>query len=83
MTGITPSDSAIIADTLAALKPGTVTLDGEVVVFNEDLVSRFEWLRHLNHDALATPPLYVVLDLLRLGEKDYQPEPLKTRRKTR
>jgi len=34
-----------------------------------------------NHGDLATPPLYMVFDLLRLGEKDYRPEPLKVRRK--
>jgi len=44
-------------------------------------VSRFEWLRHLNRGDLATPPLFMVFDLLQLGEKDYRPEPLKVRRK--
>lgn len=46
-----------IAEALAALKPRTLTLDGEVAVFDVELVSRFEWLRHLNHGDLATPPL--------------------------
>jgi hypothetical protein len=46
--------------------------DGEVVVFDEQLVSRFEWLRHLNYGDLATPPVYMVFDLLRLGEADYR-----------
>ena len=31
---------------------------------------------------LATPPLYMVFDLLRLEAKDYRAEPLKVRRKT-
>jgi len=66
---------------LAALKPETFTLDGEVAVFDQDLVSRFEWLRHLNHGDLATPPLFMVFDLLRLGDKDYRAEPLKVRRR--
>ena len=44
-------------------------------------MSRFEWLRHLNRGDLATPPLFMVFDLLQLGEKDYRPEPLKVRRK--
>ena len=52
-----------------------------MAVFDQDLVSRFEWLRHLNHGDLATPPLYMVFDLLQLGDKDYRPEPLKVRRK--
>ena len=70
-----------IAEALAALKPKTLTLDGEVAVFYAELISRFEWLRHLNQGDLATPPLYMVFDLLELGEKDYKPEPLKVRRK--
>jgi ATP-dependent DNA ligase len=40
-----------------------------------------EWLRHINHGDLSTPPLFMVFDLLQLGEKDYRPEPLKVRRK--
>jgi bifunctional non-homologous end joining protein LigD len=70
-----------LVETLTKLMPASFTLDGEVAVFDEELISRFEWLRHLNHGDLATPPLYMVFDLLRLGEKDYRPEPLKVRRK--
>ena len=66
---------------LAKLKSASLILDGEVAVFDEELISRFEWLRHLNHADLMTPPLYMVFDLLHLGEKDYRPEPLKVRRK--
>jgi len=66
---------------LAKLRPATVTLDGEVAVFDAELVSRFEWLRHLNHGDLATPPMFMVFDLLQLGEKDYRKEPLKVRRR--
>lgn len=65
---------------LTALKPNTFTLDGEVAVFDRDL-SRFEWLRHLNHGDLATPPLFMAFDLLPLGDKDYRAEPLKVRRR--
>lgn len=50
-------------------------------MFDAELVSRFEWLRHLNHGELATPPLTMVFDLLQLGGKDYRKEPLKVRRK--
>jgi len=80
-----------LVEALTNLKPASFTLDGEVAVFDEELVSCFEWLRraigprtglrHLNHGDLATPPLYMVFDLLQLGEKDYRPEPLKARRK--
>ena len=42
---------------LAAMKAKTFTLDGEVAVFDRELVSRFEWLRLTNHGDVATPPL--------------------------
>lgn len=64
-----------IAETLAALKPKTLILDGELAVFDSELVSRFEWLRHINHGDLATPPLFIVFGLLQLGEKDYGSPP--------
>ena len=51
------------------------------MVFAHELVSPFEWLRHLNHGDLATPPVYMVFDVFQLGEKDYRREPLKARRK--
>ena len=70
-----------IVDSLTQLKPETLTLDGEVAVFDQELVSRFEWLRHVNDRDLATPPIFMSFDLLQLGEKDYRPEPLKVRRK--
>src|SRR5260370_30599194 len=76
-----PIEYESLSSARSALKPATFTLDGEVAGFDEDLVSRFEWLRHLNHGDLATPPLYMAFDLLQLGEKDYRPEPLKVRRK--
>lgn len=41
-----------LVEALAKLKPASFTLDGEVAVFDEELVSRFEWLRHLNHTIL-------------------------------
>jgi bifunctional non-homologous end joining protein LigD len=70
-----------IAAAVTELKPKTLVLDGEVAIFDEELVSRFEWLRHLNHEDLATPPMFMVFDLLQLEGKDYRPEPLKVRRK--
>lgn len=50
-------------------------------MFDAELVSRFEWLRHINHGDLATPPLFMVFDLLQLGDKDCRLEPLKVRRR--
>jgi bifunctional non-homologous end joining protein LigD len=70
-----------IVAALTALKADSFTLDGEVAVFDAQFVSRFEWLRHLNHGDLATPPLYMVFDLLHLGEADYRQEPQRIRRR--
>jgi len=43
---------------LDALPPTTLILDGAVVIFDEHLISRFAWLRHLNDDGqAATPPM--------------------------
>ena len=50
-------------------------------MFDSGLVSRFEWLRHINHGELATPPMFIAFDLLKLDDKDYRPEPLKVRRR--
>jgi ATP-dependent DNA ligase len=46
-----------IALALAKLRPTAFTLDREIAVFDQALVSRFEWLRHINHGDLATPPM--------------------------
>lgn len=70
-----------LVEALSKLKPASLILDGEVAVFDAELVSRFEWLRHLNHGDLATPPMFMAFDLLQVEAKDYQPEPLKVRRK--
>jgi hypothetical protein len=38
-------------------------------MFDAELISRFEWLRHINHGDLATPPLYMVFDLRSLERR--------------
>ena len=35
-----------LVEALTKLMPASFTLDGEVAVFDEELISRFEWLRH-------------------------------------
>jgi len=69
-----------LAAAIAALAPSTLILDGEVVVFDAQLISRFEWLRRRDPAAVATPPIYMVFDLLRSGPHDLRREPLHTRR---
>lgn len=69
-----------LAAAIAALAPPTLILDGEVVVFDAQLLSRFAWLRQRDPAALATPPIYMVFDLLRTGSHDLRGAPLRTRR---
>ena len=44
------------------------------------LISRFEWLRHRAPDDLATPPLFMAFDCLRVRGKDLRNRPLYVRR---
>jgi hypothetical protein len=34
-------------------------LDGEVTIFDQQLRSRFDWLREPDPDAIATPPMFM------------------------
>jgi bifunctional non-homologous end joining protein LigD len=49
---------------VAALKAGTLLLDGEVAVFDSSLISRFEWLRGRPKSETATPVIYMAFDCL-------------------
>jgi bifunctional non-homologous end joining protein LigD len=59
---------------------GSVILDGEVAIYDRQLISRFEWLRHHKSPELATPPLFMVFDCLYAGSKDLRQQPLSERR---
>jgi bifunctional non-homologous end joining protein LigD len=65
---------------LRGLPPATLVLDGEVAIFDERLVSRFEWLRHGKSPDVATPPLYMAFDCLYKRGKDLRERPLGVRR---
>jgi bifunctional non-homologous end joining protein LigD len=67
---------------VAALRAldGTLILDGEVAVYDAQLVSRFEWLRHASPPELSTPALFMVFDCLQARGKDLRKEPLYVRR---
>jgi bifunctional non-homologous end joining protein LigD len=65
---------------IARLAPETLILDGEVAVYDEHLVSRFEWMRRRPPDAVASPPMFMAFDLLRLEGQDVRHEPLRIRR---
>ena len=55
-----------LVQAIASLRPETLVLDGEVAVYDEQLVSRFEWMRRPPTGSVATPPMMMVFDLLRL-----------------
>ena len=69
-----------LAEAIRALRPDALILDGEVAAYDEQLVSRFEWLRRPPRDQVATPPMMMVFDLLRLEGQDVRHEPLRIRR---
>lgn len=66
---------------LGGLKPKTFALDGEVAVFDRDLISRFEWLRGRPTDEPAALPVYITFDILELAGGDLRDRPLKERRR--
>jgi bifunctional non-homologous end joining protein LigD len=70
-----------LAKSLAALPARSFTLDGEVAVYDQAHISRFEWLRARPKDGRATLPVYMVFDVLELDGKAWRPEPLWKRRR--
>jgi bifunctional non-homologous end joining protein LigD len=65
-----------IVTAIQALRPRTLLLDGEVVIFDRKKVSRFQLLQQGKGEAI-----YVVFDCLYVDGKDLRKEPLVTRRK--
>lgn len=72
---------ADIAAAVRNLRPSRLILDGEITVFDEDLVSQFHLLSEPDPAVLTTPPLYMAFDCLWLGGRDMRGEPLSRRRK--
>jgi bifunctional non-homologous end joining protein LigD len=64
-----------IADAIGRLRPATLLLDGEVVVFDRKRVSRFQLLQQVSGE-----PRYAVFDCLFINGKDLRREPLSARR---
>ncbi len=65
---------------VASLPGRTLVLDGEVAIFDKQLRSRFEWLREPDPEAVATPPLLMVFDLMYRNGRDLSQRPLRERR---
>ncbi|MES1240421.1 MAG: RNA ligase family protein [Acidobacteriota bacterium] len=74
---------ADIARAVGALRAKTLILDGEVAVFDENLVSHLGYLRGLRgapEEKLLTPPVFVAFDCLYARGKNLMTQPLKRRR---
>jgi bifunctional non-homologous end joining protein LigD len=69
-----------IALAISKLSARTLVLDGEVAIYDEQLRSRFDWLREPDPNAVATPPLLMVFDLLYRDGRDLTARPLRDRR---
>jgi bifunctional non-homologous end joining protein LigD len=69
-----------LANTVRALAPETLILDGEVAIFDERLISRFEWMRHGKPPGVATPPMFMAFDCLYVDGVDLRPRELRARR---
>ncbi len=69
-----------IVAALRKLDATGLILDGEVAVYDAQLVSRFEWLRHSSPPDVSTPPLFMVFDCLQARGKDLRKQPLYVRR---
>jgi hypothetical protein len=55
-----------LAAAISTLPSATLILDGEVALFDESLVSTFEWFRKRPEDVASTPPVYMAFDCLYL-----------------
>lgn len=49
---------AEVAATIRALPPATLILDGEVAIFDDRLISCFEWFSKRPEDVASTPSIY-------------------------
>ena len=64
-----------VAAAIARLPAPTLVLDGELAVFDAQLRSRFDWLRHRQPTELAAPPVLIVFDLLLCERPRREPAP--------
>jgi bifunctional non-homologous end joining protein LigD len=68
-----------LASAIAALKAPTLVLDGEVCVFDKNLISQFHLLDGLT-DEPCTPPVFMAFDCLHVHALDVRGLPLHRRR---
>ena len=65
---------------IQALPPATLIFDGEVCIFDETVISQFEWRRHGKPPGVAPPPIFMAFDCLFPSGKDLRSHQLWTRR---
>ena len=58
----------------------SLVLDGEVAIYDQQLRSRFDWLREPDPDAVATPPMFIAFDVLYRNGRELTGRPLRERR---
>jgi bifunctional non-homologous end joining protein LigD len=69
-----------VAAAIAKLSARTLVLDGEVAIYDQQLRSRFEWLREPAPAAVATPPIFIAFDVMFRDRRDLAGLPLSARR---
>jgi bifunctional non-homologous end joining protein LigD len=69
-----------IVAAIRAMSAPTLILDGEIAIYDQKLISRFEWLRRRQPPDVATPPLFMAFDCLYHRGQDLRARPLTTRR---
>jgi bifunctional non-homologous end joining protein LigD len=65
---------------VGTLRSSSLVLDAEVAIFDQQLRSRFDWLRSPDPEAVASPPLLLVFDLMYHAGHDLSRRPLRERR---
>src|SRR2546421_3655992 len=70
-----------LAASVAQLPARRLILDGEVCVFDAQLVSQFHLLGDgVVLEEVATPPVFIAFDVLQVGARDLRARPLRDRR---
>lgn len=70
-----------VADALRKLRAPTLVLDGEIAVFDENLISHLGYLRgSRDEELLLTPPVLIAFDCVYARGKNLFREPLRRRR---
>jgi bifunctional non-homologous end joining protein LigD len=71
---------ADLAAAIGKVSPRSLVLDGQVAIYDQQLRSRFDWLREPDPDAVASPPVFMACNLLYQDRRDLTGRPLRDRR---